>query len=221
VRSRYVGKSGSIAVYVSPVNDLSTREKATAFATQSERLSQEPGVKGVAGIPIIVYRMIEMIRTGFRQAALLALVSVMLVVFADFGRMRPTLVSLAPMVAGSIWMAGLVPVAGMTWNPLNSLGIPVILGVGIAFGVNLLHRLQKEPDRSIAVAGTGRAIVYSAATAMAGFGSLGLAAHRGLGSFGVALALGVAATMVSALVLVPALHGPAGGEDGTGTVTGP
>jgi len=205
VRSRYVGRSGSVAVYVSPRSELSSQEFAQAFVDRCESLAGRPGVKGVAGIPIVVFRMMELIRRGFRQAAVLAFLAVTVIVFLDFRKAWLTLLALVPMVCGSAWMAGLVAASKTPWNPLNSLAIPVILGVGIAFGINLIHRCLNEQDVAVALAGTGRAIFYSAATAMAGFGSLVLSHHRGLASFGATLGQGVFATMVAALVLTPIL----------------
>ncbi len=48
----------------------------------------------------------------------------------------------------------------------------------------------------------GRALVYSALTSVAGFGSLAVAGHQGMASIGLTISLGVLTCLVSG-VLVP------------------
>ena len=50
-----------------------------------------------------------------------------------------------------------------------------------------------------------RAVFYSALTTTVSFGTLALSSHRGVSSLGVVLAMGMVPTVVSNLVVLPAL----------------
>lgn len=51
---------------------------------------------------------------------------------------------------------------------------PLIIGMGIDFGIHLAHRFQVEQDINAVYRYTGKAVFLSAFTTMIGFGSLGL-----------------------------------------------
>jgi predicted RND superfamily exporter protein len=52
---------------------------------------------------------------------------------------------------------------------------------------------------------TARAVMFSATTTIASFGTLAFASHRGMASLGQLLTVGVAYTVVGNLILLPAL----------------
>jgi predicted RND superfamily exporter protein len=70
----------------------------------------------------------------------------------------------------------------------------------------MMHRfLEERGDLERALHGTGRAILLTSLTDVAAFGSLAFTAHRGLASFAIALTLGVSASLVLSLLLMPRL----------------
>jgi hypothetical protein len=52
---------------------------------------------------------------------------------------------------------------------------------------------------------TGKAVMVSGLTTIAGFGSLMLAKHRGIESLGFVMSVGVATCMIAALTFLPAI----------------
>ena len=85
----------------------------------------------------------------------------------------------------------------------------MIVGIGIDFGVHFMHRYRIEGKGKIreVVASTGKAIMVTSLTTMAGFGSLMIAKYRGLGSLGILLTLGVAACFLTTMLILPAILG--------------
>ncbi len=71
--------------------------------------------------------------------------------------------------------------------------------------MHLIHRYREEHDIEAATVRTGGAVVLSSLTTMVGFGSLGLATHRGYSSLGAILFLGVGACLTAAIVVLPAI----------------
>ena len=125
---------------------------------------------------------------------------------ADFRTLTHTLLALAPLVAGTIITVGVMGLMGVSLNPANMIGLPMIVGVGVDNGVHVLHDyMARRGKRSYTLAATtGKGIAVSAITTALGFGTLMVARHKGLAGLGLVLTLGVLGCMVAALVLLPA-----------------
>jgi predicted RND superfamily exporter protein len=72
-------------------------------------------------------------------------------------------------------------------------------------GIHILNRFAEEGTPGILSRSTGKAVLVSGLTAIAGFGSLVLAKHRGIHSLGVIMSIGIATCMIVGLTFVPAL----------------
>ncbi|MBN2552401.1 MAG: MMPL family transporter, partial [Spirochaetales bacterium] len=84
--------------------------------------------------------------------------------------------------------------------------IPLVIGMGIDFGIHLAHRYRVERDIGTVYRYTGKGVLLSALTTMIGFGSLGLIGSFGsISSMGIILFVGLAACLAAALVVMPAL----------------
>jgi predicted RND superfamily exporter protein len=93
----------------------------------------------------------------------------------------------------------------MPFNPANVMTLPLVIGVGVTSGVHILNRFSEEQSPAILGRSTGKAILVSALTTVAGFGSLMVAQHQGIESLGFVMAVGTATCMAAALVFLPAL----------------
>jgi hypothetical protein len=104
---------------------------------------------------------------------------------------------------------GVLALCGGTLNPANLIAFPLILGVGVDNGVHVLNDYRRRTKRKPYELGfaTGYGIFISALTTIVGFGTLMIARHKGLASLGLALAVGQAACMCTALLFLPALLG--------------
>jgi len=105
------------------------------------------------------------------------------------------------------------PLLGFKLNPINIAVIPLVIGMGIDFGIHLAHRYKVEGEIGTVYRYTGKGVLLSALTTMIGFGSLGLIGTFGsISSMGIILFIGLAACLIAALVVLPALlrfDGPA------------
>jgi hypothetical protein len=78
--------------------------------------------------------------------------------------------------------------------------------MGIDNGVHLVHRHRTSPrDAELLGTSTARAVFFAALTTVLCFGSLGFASHRGMAAVGKLLTLGVATTLLSYVVVLPAV----------------
>ena len=133
-----------------------------------------------------------------------ALAAIALILLIHFRNLKNTLLALMPKVVGVIWMLGLMAYFHVQFNPANFMALPLILGIGLIFGVHVVHRLLDDPHEPIFSHSTGPAIALSAGTTIAGFGTLMIAKHQGIASLGFLMTAGVGANVVTSLVLLPA-----------------
>jgi predicted RND superfamily exporter protein len=114
---------------------------------------------------------------------------------------------MAPLGLGITWMWGGFSVLGLSYNYVNIIACPLIIGIGVASGVHILHRYRQQGQQDVAsvVRFTGMAIFLSAATTMVGFGSLALAQHRGAAMLGLVLLIGVGSCLITSTRFLPAL----------------
>jgi hypothetical protein len=108
---------------------------------------------------------------------------------------------------GMVAALGMMALCGVALNPANMIAFPLILGVGADNGVHVVHDYRaRVRHRCYSLShATGRGITVAALTTILGFGALMISQHQGLASLGLALTLGVASCMVTALVFLPTL----------------
>jgi hypothetical protein len=209
---------GRYAVYAYPARPIWDKQYMERLIEDLRAVSPE-----ATGFPVTHWETSQSIEEGFRDASLIACVALLVLLLVDFRSLRFTLLALAPLAMGIAWMWGSLSVLGIAYNFVNVIAFPLIIGIGVASGVHILHRYRQEGERDVApvVRHTGMAIFLSAATTMVGFGSLTLAQHRGAASLGLVLLLGVGACLATAVLFLPALlrvlqrqRGEGGGGEG-------
>lgn len=176
-----------------------------------------------SGPPSLFAAMLRSIARDGPVATYVALAGVVLMVVLLFRRLRPVCVVLVSLAVGIIWMGGAGAALGLKLNFLNFVALPVTLGIGIDYAVNILARQTTENDENQdrALAETGSAVALCSATTIIGYGSLLIASSGALRSFGKAAALGEAGCLLAALLIIPAatrrrVSGRAAALDGAG-----
>jgi len=113
--------------------------------------------------------------------------------------------ALVPVGVGFLWLGGLMGATGEPLNPANIMTLPLVIGIGVTNGIHILNRYAEEQTPSILARSTGKAVLVSGLTAIAGFGSLMLAKHQGIQSLGYIMSAGLATCMIAGLTFLPAL----------------
>src|SRR5204862_4640882 len=113
--------------------------------------------------------------------------------------------SLVPVGVGFLWLGGIMGYFGIPLNPANIMTLPLVIGIGVTNGIHILNRFAEEQTPNILARSTGKAVLVSGLTAIAGFGSLMLAKHQGIQSLGYVMSTGLATCMVAGLTFLPAL----------------
>jgi len=209
VLDRYSNEKRSqflITVYPSSSiwTDLNFMER---FTSDMESLTPK-----ITGMPSIFHALLQVIGRDGRNALLLTAIVVFFLLWLDFRHWRYALLAMTPLIAGAIWMVGLMKLTGMQFTVINVMGLPMILGIGIDDGVHIVHRWIAEGRGQLRLvfASTGKAILLTSLTTMLGFGSLIFSVWRGFGSLGGALFLGVGACFLTTVLVLSGLLGALG-----------
>ena len=202
LRRRFVSQDGRYLMQIFARDNIWEREGMTAFVGQLEKVDRD-----ITGPPVIALRSIQQIQQGYTRGGLYALVVIVGMTLLVFGRLRATLLALAPMALGGLWTLLGMRWLGVDFNMANLIIVPLFIGIAIDDGIHLVHRLQEEPESpgSPLSHSTGKAIVLTSLTTMVGFGSLLIARHSGIFSLGLLATLAVGAALVATLVGLPLL----------------
>ena len=202
LRKRYVSQNGVYLITVYPSVDIWDIAQREEFMGQLRQVDS-----GVTGNAIHMFESTRLMRDGYFQGGVYAMVAIFIYILVSFGNIRATLIVLLPVVAGAMWTVGIMDLAGISFNLANLVILPLIIGIGVVNGVHLVHRYREETDKNVNVLSrsTGQGVVLSSLTTMIGFGSLMVADYQGVYSLGLVLTLGVGCCLVASITVLPAM----------------
>ncbi len=204
---RQVDGRWKTVVRLFPPDNLWRREAPPQVLALAEQLG--PDVVPV-GSNVVNQRVREIVRADAFLAATAGLLLVALLIWADFRSLRDVAFCLLPLLVGIFWMLGLMAALGLKANFMNIFVSTMIIGIGVDYGVHVIHRyreIEREGgvELGAGLAETGKAVVAAALSTIVGFGSLSLSHYPGLRTTGYVAILGALATATVAITLVPAL----------------
>lgn len=200
LRNRFIGKTGKFLLHVYPKENVWDRDKQEVFVRELRSV-----VPDVTGTPVQLYEYTNLLKQSYEQAAWYALAAIIVLVFIHFRKIECIILALLPVGLGFLWMTGLMGISGVQFNPANIMTLPLVIGIGVTNGIQILNRFAEEHTPAILTRSTGKAIIVSGLTTIAGFGSLMLGKHQGIISLGYVMSIGVGACMVIALTILPAI----------------
>ena len=173
-------------------------------------------VPDAGGSAVTIVATSDTITSAFRDAALVALGAIAVILLLALRRVLDVALVLAPLLLSAGLTVLVMVLAGMQLNYANIIALPLLLGVGVSFNIYFVMNWRAGETARLA-SPTARAVVFSALTTGTAFGSLALSQHPGTASMGDVLLLSLACTLVATLVFVPALlaalPSPAARED--------
>jgi len=200
IKDQFIGVTGKIQIQVYPAQNIWNRPALERFIAEVRQVDPN-----VTGSPVLILETTREMLESYKAAAKIAIVVIVLVTFAQFRKLSLTLLALFPLASGLLWLMGIMVLSGRSFNPANLLTLPIILGIGVAFGVYVMNRYREQRQASIFSTSTGRSVLLSALTSIAGFASLLGVSHRGLQSLGFTMTLGLSAMTLQALIVLPAI----------------
>jgi predicted RND superfamily exporter protein len=193
---------------------LARQEKVIDY--MRSQLRPGPGITAqLAGIPVLAAEANGALSSVSRRllTLLAALVAVGLVLLAIFRRPGRALVPMIPIVLATGWSALIVFLIGIPLNPLSAALGALVIAVSTEFSVLLSERFRQERSagydpRSALVrtyGSTGRAVLASGITAIAGFGVLMFSSITMLRDFGFVTLIDLTVSLAGVLLVLPAV----------------
>jgi predicted RND superfamily exporter protein len=177
----------------------------------SQRLTAELTARqlrgSITGLYTVSSASAVQIAADFRRITLIAALGVAGIVCLQFRSLLLVSLVLLPVGCGALWTAGVWALFGWKLNFMNIGVLPMLLGLGIDYGIYIVHRLRIRGTLHVheAVRDTGTAITLSAVTTQVGFGTLALSTNQGLASVGLVVLVGITSCLVASLCTLPAV----------------
>lgn len=209
-RQRFTDRAGEPGNFVLIYPGVALRDgrNAMAFRDDIGTIVTASGKEfHAASSNIIVAEMLTMISTEGPIAVALALGVVFLIILVKFRSFRAALFVVTPLLMGLLWLGGLMFVFDLQLNFFNVVVFPSLVGIGVDDGIHIYDRYREEGPGSIpfVLRRTGMAVGITSITTMVGYSGLVVAHHPGLQSIGQLAVIGLATTLFSAVLVLPAL----------------
>ena len=193
---------GRSRVEVYPAGNQNDNETLARFVAAVRRVAP-----GATGAPVSIQESGRTVVGAFAEAGALALAAISLLLLFVLRSLRDTALTLAPLFLAGLLTLAISVLIGLPLNFANIIALPLLFGIGVAFNIYFVMAWRRGATDFLQSSLT-RAILFSALTTTAAFGSLCFSNHPGTASMGLLLALSLGCTLISALLFLPALLGP-------------
>ncbi|MGE0748211.1 MAG: MMPL family transporter [Rhodospirillales bacterium] len=201
LRAQYLAADGRARVEVVPKEPIAGNDTAfRAFVADVQSVAPD-----ATDSPVVVLAAGDAVLNAFVVASLIAIVVITALLFVLLRRAWDVCMVLVPVVLAALTTIGFTVVADLAFNFANVIVLPLLIGLGVASGIHLVARARYGGSAALLATSTPRAVMYSALTTVASFGSLAVSSHRGTASLGELLTVSITLTLIYALIVLPAL----------------
>ena len=197
---RYLAPDGRARVEIIPSEDL-----RDAAARQRFVDAVLPLAPATVGTPISITAGGRAVKQAFGEAGAYALAAIVVLLLVLLRSWRDCLLILAPLLLATLLTVAATVVLGTPFNFANVSVLPLLFGLGVAFGIQFVLRARREQAGRLLRTSTPRAIAFSALTTIGSFCSLSLSSHPGTASMGFLLTVAIGLTLLCTLLVLPAL----------------
>jgi hypothetical protein len=200
--TRMLSEDGHARIQVFPSGDLWHHSEMVAFVEAIRPLCAD-----ITGLPVNLVESARVTWSSLRGALVFSLLAIATLLLVLWRRLGDAAIALAPLLLAVLLTQVSTVLLPISLNFINVIVLPLILGIGIDSAVHLVYRANHLGGRvdGLLATTTARAVLYSALTTIASFGTLALSSHRGIASLGVLLVVAMLWTLAANLVLLPAL----------------
>ncbi len=204
LRNRYLSPDGKHRLDILPREAISDDTSMRRFV-----VSVRDAAPHATGAPVEIIGAADVVGKAMLQATGVAALLIAIVLFATLRRFGDVLLVLLPIALAGILLIATTVILGIPFNFANVIVLPLLIGLGVDSGIHLVMRIREEiaagHQAQLLDTSTPRAVLLSALTTIASFGSLAVSAHRGTASMGELLTLAIVFTLLCTLIVLPTL----------------
>jgi predicted RND superfamily exporter protein len=200
---RFVAHSPGEWLVMGLIYPATNRVEAASLAALSSRLSENQAL--LSGWELLGASTLKRVRAKLWPIVAPMVVLVLASLWFAFRRAREILLGAAVLLMSGLCLLAVMGVAGWSWNLLNLMALPLMLGTGVDYSIFIQLALRRHGGNlGLVRQSIGRALLLCGGTAIAGFGSLAWSSNPGMASLGKVCAVGIGANVVIAVFLLPA-----------------
>ncbi len=202
LREDWVNEAGEAKVMARPAVGIQDNQALQRFADAA--LKATPGATGT---PVIITEAGRVVVDAFIKASVIAFSLIIIVLIVVLRRLIDVVLVLVPLALAILFTAGSSAILDLQLNFANVIVLPLLLGLGVSGAIHVVSRrraieAEGAPTGSVS---TPRAVLFSALTTIASFGSLAVSPHLGMASMGLLLTVAILWSLVCTLIILPAL----------------
>jgi predicted RND superfamily exporter protein len=200
------GTVGRLAfVRAKPLAKLELGPNLRRFAVAVRNVPVGGKTWDAAGETVVVADLLANIEHEGPITTVLSFLGVCGLVVLFFRNRRDSVQLLLSLSVGVVLMGGVAALLDLRINFFNFIVYPVTFGIAVDYGANVLARASERGTVLPALLEVGPVVALCSWTTIVGYGSLLFSINRALRSFGWYAMLGEFTSLVTALVMLPAL----------------
>lgn len=202
LRERWITPDGRARMEIVPAERV---DGDTAALGRFVRAVQAVAPLAVGG-PVMIYEGGREILKAFLQAATTAVAAIAVLLLVLLRNRRDVVFIFIPLFLAALFTVCASVVLDVPFNFANVIVLPLLFGLGVTESLNLVVRERQEGGPlPMMKTCTPRAVLFSALTMIAAFGTLAFSDHPGIASMGLLLAVAITLTLVCTVIVLPAL----------------
>jgi len=200
---KFVARTPDEWLVMGLIYPATNRVPAAALTGLSTRLAENRAL--LSGWELLGSTTLKRVQAKMWQLVTPMVLLVLVSLWFAFRRSTEILLGAAVLLLSGLCLLATMAVAGWSWNLMNLMALPLMLGAGVDYTIFIQLALRRHGgDLGLVRRSVGRALMLCGATAMAGFGSLGFSSNPGMASLGRVCAVGIGANMIISVFLLPA-----------------
>ncbi len=200
------GEPGELLyINAKPNLEMDDGRNAIRFSEDVGRIHTDFGNFYPANSAVIFGTLLRTLFADSKMVVFCSLASVFFFVYLDFRNLKKSLIVMLSILAGVVWVFGLMFLSGLHINFYNMVIIPAIMGMSIDNSIHVYHRYEELGRGSLSkvLATTGLTSLLASLTNASGFIGLLFCHHQGLYSMGLIAVMGLGTCLLSTLVFLP------------------
>jgi len=202
LRDTWIAADGRARVQVFPKEDARDHEALKRFVAAVRTVAPD-----ATGTPVTIQEAGRLISSAFLEAGIIAIVAITVLLAIVLRRARDVALVIGPLLLAAVLTLAVTILIGKPLNYANIIALPLLFGIGVAFNIYFVMNWRAGETNHLQ-SSTARAVLFSALTTIAAFGSLALSPDPGTAGMGVLLSISLACALFCALFVLPALLGP-------------
>jgi predicted RND superfamily exporter protein len=192
------GDRWMLATYAFPANP----EQAARLQSIVDEVDR---TQTLTGLSLVNQELARRFLPQFTRGLTIGSGIVVLLVILAFRDWWLSLLALLPTAIGLVWGAGILAITGVELDLFAVFAVVTFVGIGVDYGVHLVHRHQERGDAVQATAELAPVILVAAAITLLGYGTLVTSTYPPLRAMGLVSVVSTVTLAAASVLVLPAL----------------